>query len=77
MTFIGDLAFGRDASPKPLDQNRYITAAYRWDQPYRQVMAGTRFDEADLADNLFMKEVHVDVDDPWMRAQPVKSEASS
>ena len=61
--FIGDRAFGRDASLKHLDQNRYITAAYRWDQPYRQVMTGTGFDEADLADNLFMKEVHVDMDD--------------
>ena len=38
VTFIADRAFGRSKSLDLLDQNRYITAAYRWDQPYRNIV---------------------------------------
>lgn len=58
--FIADRAFGRNQSLRLLDQNVYITAAYRWDMPYRQLMAETEFSESDLKDDLYMKEIKID-----------------
>ena len=43
--FIVDRAFGRSRSLNLLDQNQYITAAYRWDQPSRNIPM-----ETDLTD---------------------------
>lgn len=60
---IADRAFGRGPSLKLLDRNEYITAAYRWDQPYRRIMSETTFSRDDLLDDLYMKEVHVDAAD--------------
>ena len=37
VVFIADRAFGRSKSLNLLDQNQYITAAYRWDKPYRYI----------------------------------------
>ena len=43
--FIGDRAFGRKPSLTYLDRNEYITAVYRWDQPYRNTLMSTVFGE--------------------------------
>ena len=58
--FIGDRAFGRDHSLKMLDRNRYITAAYRWDHPYRDVLMEADFTDGTAMDDLVMKEVTID-----------------
>jgi transposase len=57
---IGDRAFRRDHSLKMLDRNRYITAAYRWDHPYRDVLMETDFTDGTAMDDLVMKEVTID-----------------
>ena len=61
--FIGDRAFGRSKSLSLLDQNSYITAAYRWDQPYRTILMGTDFSDGMKSGDLVMKEVSVDACD--------------
>ena len=58
--FIGDRAFGRDHSLKMLDKGKYITAAYRWDHPYRDVLMETDFTDGTAMDDLMMKEVKID-----------------
>ncbi len=62
---IADRAFGRYASLKLLDQNRYITAVYRWDRPYRNILMDMHFEEKDKdrSGDLFIRTVSVDVDD--------------
>ena len=59
--FIGDRAFGRRPSLQYLDKYEYITAVYRWDQPYRSILASTEFSENDcLKDlDLYAREVEV------------------
>ena len=63
MIFIADRAFGRSKSLDLLDQNRYITAAYRWDQPYRNVLMETDFTHGNVVNDLIIKKVTIDVDD--------------
>ncbi|MGC8629682.1 MAG: IS1634 family transposase [Thermoplasmata archaeon] len=58
--FIGDRAFGRNPSLNLLDKGLYITAAYRWDQPYRDVLMGTDFSDGITMDDLVIKEVTID-----------------
>ncbi|MGC8561926.1 MAG: IS1634 family transposase [Thermoplasmata archaeon] len=61
--FIADRAFGSNTSLELLDHNLYITAAYRWDMPYRRIITETVFDDSDLIGDLFMKEVTLDAAD--------------
>ena len=63
MTFIGDRAFGRSKSLDLLDHNLYITAAYRWDQPYRDILMDTDFTDAIAMDKLLIKRVEINIDD--------------
>ena len=63
MIFIADRAFGRSGSLDLLDQNRYIIAAYRWDQPYRNVLMETDFTDGNVMNDLIIKKVTIDVDD--------------
>ena len=58
--FVGDRAFGRDHSLKMLDKGKYITAAYRWDRPYRDVLMETDFSDGIVMDDLVIKEVKID-----------------
>ncbi len=57
--FVEDRAFGRKPSLKILDENQYITAAYRWDQPYRGVLMNTAVTEEDKVEDLYIKEVSI------------------
>jgi transposase len=61
--FIGDRAFGRNPSLNLLDRGKYITAAYRWDLPYRDVLMETDFSDGIVSDNLIIKEVPIDAVD--------------
>lgn len=61
--FIADRAFGRYPSLKLLDRNLYITAVYRQDLPYRNILMETEFHENDKSGDLFMKSVAVNVHD--------------
>ncbi|MGC8565114.1 MAG: IS1634 family transposase [Thermoplasmata archaeon] len=57
--FVEDRTFGRKQSLKILDENQYITAAYRWDQPYRGVLMSTAVTEEDKIEDLYIKEVSI------------------
>ena len=61
--FIGDRAFGRNHSLNLLDRGKYITAAYRWDHPYRDILIKTDFSSGTVMDDLVMKEVTIDAVD--------------
>ena len=61
--FIADRAFGRSRSLDLLDQNQYITAAYRWDRPYRNILMETDFTGGTVMDDLIIKKVAVNVED--------------
>ena len=63
MIFIADRAFGRSGSLDLMNRNRYITAAYRCDQPYRNVLMETNFTHGDLVNDLIIKKVTIEVDD--------------
>lgn len=63
MIFIADRAFGRSGSLDLLDRNLYITAAYRWDRPYRTVLMETDFTGGNKVDGLVIKKVAISVDD--------------
>ena len=63
MTFIGDRAFGRSKSLDLLDHNLYITAAYRWDQPYRNILMNTDFKDSITMDKLLIKRVEINTDE--------------
>ena len=63
VTFIGDRAFGRSKSLDLLDQNQYITAAYRWDQPYRNILMNTDFKDSITMDKLLIKSVEINTDE--------------
>jgi transposase len=63
MVFIADRAFGRSGSLDLLDRNLYITAAYRWDQPYRNTLMETDFTDGNVMNDLIMKKVTINVDD--------------
>ena len=63
VTFIGDRAFGRSKSLDLLDRNQYITAAYRWDQPYRHILMDTDFKDAIAMDKLLIKRVEINTDE--------------
>ena len=63
VTFIADRAFGRSKSLDLLDQNRYITAAYRWDRPYRNILMDTDFTDAIAMDHLLIKRVKMNTDE--------------
>ncbi len=58
--FIGDRAFGRNPSLNLLDNNLYITAVYRWDNPYRDVLMETDFSDGVTMDDIIIKEVSID-----------------
>ena len=60
MIFIGDRAFGRNPSLNLLDNNLYITAVYRWDNPYRDVLMETDFSDGVTMDDIIIKEVSID-----------------
>jgi transposase len=59
--FIADRAFGRSKSLELLDQNQYITTAYRWDQPYRDILMTTDFTNGQIINDLIIKRVTIDV----------------
>ena len=59
MIFIANRAFGRSRSLDLLDRNQYITAAYRWDQPYRNTLIGTDFTDGHPMNGLIVKEVKI------------------
>ena len=59
--FIGDRAFGRRPSLVYLDRNEYITAVYRWDQPYRNILMGSVFTDTDYIKELDLHAREVDV----------------
>ncbi|MEM4115786.1 MAG: hypothetical protein QXP59_07260 [Saccharolobus sp.] len=61
--FIADRAFGRSNSLDLLDQDRYITAAYRVDMPYRNVLMKTDFTDGMVINDLIRKEVSINVKD--------------
>ncbi|MHB8360377.1 MAG: IS1634 family transposase [Thermoplasmataceae archaeon] len=63
MILIADRAFGRSKSLDLLDQNMYITAAYRWDQPYRNILMNTDFTGGQVMDGLIINKVTINVDD--------------
>ena len=63
MAFIADRAFGRSKSLDLLDHNQYITAAYRWNQPYRGILMNTDFTDGHAVNGLIMKAVDVNMDD--------------
>ena len=63
MILIADRAFGRSGSLNLLDQNQYITAAYRWDKPYRNILMETDFSDGYVMDGLIIKKVTIDVND--------------
>ncbi len=63
VTFIGDRAFGRSKSLDLLDHNLYITAAYRWDQPYRNILMDTDFKDSITMDKLLIKRVEINTDE--------------
>ena len=63
VVFIADRAFGRSKSLDLLDQNQYITAAYRWDKPYRSILMETDFSDGYVMDDLTIKKVAISVDD--------------
>ena len=60
--YVEDRAFGRKKSLSFLDTKKYITAAYRWDQPYRTVIMETEFQDSDLYEDLYIREVPVKID---------------
>lgn len=60
---IGDRAFGRSPSLDLLDKSQYITALYRWDMPYRDILINTDFTDGAVMDELTVKEVSVDTND--------------
>ncbi len=41
--------------------NTYITAAYRWNQPYRDVLMHTEVKEEDRIEDLYIKEVQINI----------------
>ena len=59
---IADRAFGRSKSLDFLDRNIYITAAYRWDQPNRDILMETDFTDGHVMDDLIIKKVAISVD---------------
>ena len=59
--FIADRAFGRSTSLDLLDQNKYITAAYRWDQPYRNILMETDFTDGQAVNDLVIKKAAISV----------------
>ncbi len=61
--FIGDRAFGRNPSLKLLDRNRYITALYRWDKPYRDILIDMDFRDGTVMDDLIIKETYIGIND--------------
>ena len=61
--FIADRIFGRTRSLDILDHNQYITAAYRWDQPYRNVLMNTDFSGGSTVNDLVIKSVSINLDD--------------
>ena len=61
--FIADRAFGRSGSLDLLDQDQYITAAYRWDQSYRNILMETDFTGGQEMKDLIIKKVTVNVGD--------------
>ena len=63
VTLIADRAFGRSKSLDLLDRNQYITAAYRWDQPYRNILMETDFTGGHAMNDLIIKKVAVRVED--------------
>ena len=62
MIFIADRAFEKSGSLDLLDQNKYITAAYRWDQPYRNELMETDFTHGNVLSDLIIKKVTINVD---------------
>ncbi|MEM3334158.1 MAG: hypothetical protein QW745_08165, partial [Thermoplasmata archaeon] len=61
--FIADRAFGRSNSLDLLDQDRYITAAYRFDMSYHNVLMKTDFTDGMVINDLIIKEVSINVKD--------------
>ena len=59
---IADRAFARSKSLNLLDQELYITAAYRWDLPYRDILMETDFKDGHVMDDLIIKRVEISVD---------------
>ncbi|EQD28836.1 transposase, IS4 family protein, partial [mine drainage metagenome] len=59
--FIGDRAFGRKPSLQYLDRNEYVTAVYRWDQPYRGILMNSVFTDDRYLKDLDIYAMEVDV----------------
>ena len=60
---VADRAFGRSPSLKLLDKNLYVTAVYRWDTPYRDILMHTEFTDSDKHGDLFIRTVDVNIED--------------
>ena len=63
VTFIGYRAFGRSKSLNLLDQNKYITAVYGWDEPYHNIIMETDFTDGQTVNDLIIKKVTISIKD--------------
>lgn len=72
VVFIEDRAFGRTPSLKLLDGDQYITAVYRWDLPYRDILMNTEIKEEDKVGDMYIKEVSVKVSTDHMSEEEKK-----
>ncbi len=72
--FFGDRAFGRRPSLRYLDKNEYVTAVYRWDQPFKDILMESSFtNEYYLEDiGIYAKEVKVKWNTKGMGKREIK-----
>ena len=72
--FFGDRAFGRRPSLRYLDKNEYVTAVYRWDQPFKDILMESSFtNEHYLEDTgIYAKEVEVKWNTKGMGKREIK-----
>ena len=59
--FFGDRAFGRKPSLRYLDKNEYVTAVYRWDQPYKNILMNSLFNDDNYLKDVDIYAMEVDV----------------
>ena len=72
--FFGDRAFGRRPSLRYLDKNEYVTAVYRWDQPYKDTLIECSFTNEDFLEGIeiYAKEVKVKWNTEGMGKREIK-----
>ena len=59
--FFGDRAFGRKPSLRYLDKNEYVTAVYRWDQPHKNILMNSLFNDDNYLKDVDIYAMEVDV----------------